>query len=76
MLLHITYLVGQTQRIQDKTTRVQLQEIRPTDVMPRESKSNIVDLVIFTRFYFSRISQGGQIRKFKNLAKTFLIIAL
>ena len=30
------------------------------------------DLVIFARFYFSRISRGGQIRKFKNLAKVLL----
>ena len=35
-----------------------------------------VDVLIFTRFWFSRISQGGQIREFKNLAKIIIIIAL
>ena len=35
-----------------------------------------VDLVIFARFYFSRISRGGQIHEFKNLAKINIIIAL
>ena len=37
---------------------------------------NTVDLVKFARFYFSRFSIGGQIRKFKNLAKIIIIIAL
>ena len=35
-----------------------------------------VDLVIFARFYFSRISRGGQIREFKNLAKSIFLIPL
>ena len=33
--------------------------------------SYTVDLVIFARFEFSRILQGGQIREFNNLAKSF-----
>ena len=33
-----------------------------------------VDLVIFPRFYFSRILREGQIREFKNLAKKIIII--
>ena len=37
---------------------------------------NTVHLVIFARFYFSRISRGRPIRKFKNLAKIIIIIAL
>ena len=35
-----------------------------------------VDLVIFARFLFSRISRGGKIRKFKNLAQIIIRIAL
>ena len=35
-----------------------------------------VDLVIFARFLFSRISLRGHIREFKNLAKNVIIIAL
>ena len=35
-----------------------------------------VDLVIFARFQFSRISRGSQIREFKNLVKIINIIAL
>ena len=37
---------------------------------------NTVDLVIFASFQFSRISRGGQIREFKNLAEIIIIIAL
>ena len=33
-------------------------------------------MVIFARFYFSRISRGGLIREFKNLAKIINPIAL
>ena len=40
------------------------------------SATHTVDLVIFARFKFSRISRGGQIREFKNLAKILIIIAL
>ena len=35
-----------------------------------------VDLVIFVRFYFLRVSRGGQIREFKNLAKIIIMITL
>ena len=35
-----------------------------------------VELVIFARFQFSRISRGGQIREFKNPAKNIFIFAL
>ena len=35
-----------------------------------------VNLTIFARFLFSRISQAGQIREFKNFAKIINIIAL
>ena len=39
------------------------------------TKEDTVDLVRFARFQFSRISRG-QIRKFKNLAKIIILIAL
>ena len=39
-------------------------------------KEHTVDLVIFARFYSSRISRGRQIREFKNSAKIIIIIAL
>ena len=35
-----------------------------------------VDLVIFARFYFSRISRRGQIRELKNLVEIIFIFAL
>ena len=38
--------------------------------------SYTLDLVIFARFYFLRISREGQIREFKNIAKIVNIIAL
>ena len=38
--------------------------------------NNTVDLVIFARFQFSRISRGEQIREFRNRAKIIIIIAL
>ena len=35
-----------------------------------------VDLVIFVRLQFLRISRGGQIREFKNLTEKIIIIVL
>ena len=35
-----------------------------------------VDLVIFARFYFLRVSRGGQICEFKNLTKIIIMITL
>ena len=41
----------------------------------KTTEINTVDLVIFARFIFLQISQGGQIREFKNLAKIIIMSA-